>query len=178
MRMEEGLDTGPVCLAEHVAIDPSETSGQLHDRLAPLGASLIVRAMAALNRGNLDATPQPADGVTYATKIAKSEARLDFAASAIEVHNKVRGLSPSPGAWFEISPGEGRPPERVKVLRTTLASGSGAAGKVLDDNLTVACGDGAIILTELQRAGKKPMSAAELQRGFPLPKGTRLSAQR
>lgn len=174
MRMEQGLDTGPVCLAEHVAIGPAETAGELHDRLAPLGASLIVRAMAALERGNLDATPQPEAGTTYATKIAKSEARIDFATPAAEVHNKVRGLSPFPGAWFEVAL-DGRPAERIKVLRTTPAPGAGEPGSVLDDALTVACRDGAVALTTLQRAGRKPMSAAEFQRGFPLPKGTSLA---
>lgn len=169
MQMEQGLDTGPVCLGEHLSIGADETAGALHDRLAQLGASLILRAMSALERGQLDATPQSMDGVTYAAKIEKAEARIDFAHPAQTVHNQVRGLSPFPGAWFEIVP-EGKPAERVKVLKTALASGSGAAGQVLDDQLMVACETGAVRFVELQRAGKRPMSADEFQRGFRIPK--------
>ncbi len=164
MRMEEGLDTGPVCLAERMEIGPDETSGALHDRMAPIGAGLMVRALSALERGSLDATPQPAEGVTYAAKIDKAEARIDFSKPASEVHNLIRGLSPFPGAWFETSV-SGKP-ERVKVLRSTLASGSGTPGEVLDDKLTVACGTGAVRLLDLQRAGKRAMSAEELLRGL------------
>lgn len=174
MKMEQGLDTGPVCLGEHVAIGPDETAGALHDRLSLIGADLIKRAMSALARGNLDATPQPADGVTYAAKIDKVEARIDFSRPARSVHNLVRGLSPFPGAWFEMSPAAGRPPERVKVLRAVLAEGCGAAGTVLDDDLTIACGVGAVKLIELQRAGKKPTAAVDFKRGFNLPAGTLL----
>lgn len=169
MRMEEGLDTGPVCLAEQLAIGADETAGELHDRLSLAGASLLVRALAALERGSLTETPQASDGVTYAAKIDKSEARIDFGRSAADVHNQIRGLSPFPGAWLEAEVDGKR--ERIKVLRASLANGSGRPGKVLDDALTVACGAGAIRLTELQRAGKKPMSAAELLRGFALSKG-------
>jgi methionyl-tRNA formyltransferase len=172
MRMERGLDTGPVCLGEQVPIGPDETAGELHDVLAQRGASLMVRTLAALERGSLDCTPQAADGVTYAKKIDKAEARIDFAAGAHEVHNLIRGLSPSPGAWFEAGI-DGRR-ERIKVLRATFVDGSGAPGMVLDDALTIACGSGAVRLIELQRAGKKPMSAAEVLRGFPLPAGTQL----
>lgn len=172
MRMEEGLDTGPVCLAERVVIGPDETSGALHDRLAPLGAGLMVRALAALERGSLDATPQPVDGVTYAAKIDKAEARIDFMRPAAEVHNLIRGLSPFPGAWLEANV-QGKP-ERIKVLRSTLAEGAGAPGEILDSQLTVACGSGAVRLVELQRAGKRAMGAEELLRGLPLAKGTML----
>ncbi len=172
MRMEEGLDTGPVCLAERMEIGPDETSGALHDRMAPTGAGLMVRALSALERGSLDATPQPAEGVTYAAKIDKAEARIDFSKPASEVHNLIRGLSPFPGAWFETSV-SGKP-ERVKVLRSTLASGSGTPGEVLDDKLTVACGTGAVRLLDLQRAGKRAMSAEELLRGLAIGKGTRV----
>ena len=119
MRMEEGLDTGPVCLAERVAIAPDMTASELHDRLKVLGASLMVRALAALERGSLTETLQPSDGVTYAAKIDNAATRIDFSRPASEVHNQVRGLSPFPGAWFEFGP-EGRR-ERIKVLRTTLA---------------------------------------------------------
>ena len=132
----------------------------------------MVRALAALERGSLDCTPQAADGVTYAKKIDKAEARIDFAPAAHEVHNLIRGLSPFPGAWFEAGI-EGKR-ERIKVLRATVVDGRGTPGVVLDDALTIACGSGAVRLVELQRAGKKPMSAAEVLRGFPLPPGTQL----
>jgi methionyl-tRNA formyltransferase len=171
MRMEEGLDSGPVCLAEAVAIGSDMTAGELHDVLAQRGASLMVRALGALERGSLDCVPQASAGITYAKKIDKAEARIDFARPAREVHDLVRGLSPFPGAWLEV--GEGRR-ERIKVLRTALAAGTSAPGEVLDDRLTVACGMGAVRLVELQRAGKKPMAAGDLLRGFPLPPGTRL----
>jgi methionyl-tRNA formyltransferase len=172
MRMERGLDTGPVCLAEPVAIPPDMTTGELHDVLAQRGASLMVRALGALERSALDCAPQPADGVTYAAKIDKAEARIDFARPAVQVHNLIRGLSPFPGAWFETDAGGKR--ERIKVLRAQLAEGSGAPGEVLDDKLTVACGEGAVRLVDLQRAGKKPMRAEEVLRGFALPPGTQL----
>jgi methionyl-tRNA formyltransferase len=172
MRMDEGLDTGPICLAERVPIGPNTTAGELHDELARVGASLMVRALAALERGSLDATPQPEEGVTYAAKIDKAEARIDFSRPAREVHNLIRGLSPYPGAWFEAGP-QGKH-ERIKVLRSELAEGSGPPGTVLDEHLTVACGEGAVRLTVLQRAGRKPMSAEEFLRGFDLPVGTRL----
>ncbi|MEI9900149.1 MAG: methionyl-tRNA formyltransferase [Hyphomicrobium sp.] len=172
MRMEAGLDTGPVCLAEDVAIGPDETAGELHDALASRGASLMVRALSALERGSLDCAPQAAEGVTYARKIDKAEAAIDFSRDAQVVHNLIRGLAPFPGAWF----GAGAPGkrERFKVLRSQLSEGSGSPGEVLDDKLTVACATGAVRLIELQRAGKRPMSAAEFVRGFALPAGTRL----
>lgn len=163
MRMEEGLDTGPVCLAERVAISENETAGGLHDKLARLGADLMARALAALARGSLDCTPQLEDGVTYARKIDKAEARIDWAQPARAVHDHIRGLSPHPGAWCEMAVG-GRP-ERVKVLRSALAEGSGPAGAVLDDELTIACGEGTVRLLGLQRPGRKPVGAAEFLRG-------------
>jgi methionyl-tRNA formyltransferase len=169
MRMEEGLDTGPVCLAESVAIGPEVTAGELHDELARRGASLMVRALGGLERGLLECTPQPGEGATYAAKIDKAESRIDFTRPAREVHNLIRGLSPYPGAWFEAT-AAGKV-ERVKVLRAGLADGSRVPGEVLDDALTVACGTGAVRLLELQRAGKKPMGAAEFLRGFPLARG-------
>lgn len=172
MRMEQGLDTGPVCLAEQVAIGADQTAGELHDTLAQHGASLMVRALSALERGTLDCAAQAADGVTYAKKIDKAEARIDFTEDARHVHNLIRGLSPFPGAWFEAGAYGRR--ERIKVLRARLAEGSGAPGEVLDDRLTIACGSGAVRLIELQRAGKKPMAAGEVLRGFPLPVGARL----
>ena len=173
MRMEAGLDTGPVCLGERVAIEGDITTGQLHDELAVRGAGLMVRALAALERGSLSAAPQAAEGITYARKIEKAEARIDFMQSAPAVHNHIRGLSPLPGAWFEVAAGTAT--ERIKVLRSQLSAGDGQPGTVLDDQLTIACGGGAVRLLELQRAGKKPMAAADLLRGFPVPAGSKLS---
>jgi methionyl-tRNA formyltransferase len=172
LRMEEGLDTGPVCLAEPVAIGPEVTAGELHDELARRGASLMVRALGGLERGLLECTPQPGEGATYAAKIDKAEAHIDFTRAAREVHNLIRGLSPFPGAWFEAT-AAGKV-ERVKVLRAGVADGSGVPGEVLDDALTVACGSGAVRLLELQRAGKRPMGAAEFLRGFTLARGALL----
>ena len=172
MRMDAGLDTGPVCLGELIQIGPDMTAGELHDTMAVQGASLIVRALAALERGSLQATPQPTDGITYAAKIDKAEARIDFTRPAAQVHNLIRGLSPFPGAWFETTV-DGRP-ERIRVLRSSIADGGGVAGTVIDDRLTVACGEAAVRLDIAQRAGKKPMAAAELLRGFKLAVGTRI----
>ncbi len=172
MRMEEGLDTGPVCLSDQVSIGADETAGELHDRLAQLGADLMVRALAALERDSLDCKAQDKDGVTYAAKIEKAEARLDWHRPAAEVHNTVRGLSPFPGAWFELNV-NGKT-ERIKALRCSVAGGDGLPGTVLDDALTVACANGAVQLTHLQRAGKKPMTAAEFLRGVPVERGTTL----
>jgi methionyl-tRNA formyltransferase len=172
MRMEEGLDTGPVCLSEAMPIGPDMTAGELHDALCTRGAALMVQALVEIEHGTLECTSQPEDGVTYAAKLDKGETAIDFTRPAREVHNHVRGLSPFPGAWLAV----GAKPERIKVLRTRIALGSGAPGTVLDDALTVACGEGAVQLLELQRAGKRPMAAAELQRGFPLPAWTRFEA--
>ncbi len=175
MRMEEGLDTGPVCLSETVGIDPNMTAGDLHDLLRERGADLMVHALALLEQGRLEARPQPAEGVTYAAKIGKGEGRIDFGTPAASVHDLIRGLSPHPGAWLEL-PGGASGPERVKVLRSALAEGRGAPGETLDDRLTVACAEGAVRLIEVQRAGKRAMSAAEFLRGVPVPKGTRLAS--
>jgi methionyl-tRNA formyltransferase len=168
MKMEEGLDTGPIAMAERVPIDPDATAGDLHDRLAPLGADLMVRALAALERGSLTLTPQPEAGATYAPKIDKNETRIVWARPWREVHNNIRGLSPFPGAWCEIAGG------RIKVLRTTKGEGAGAPGTVLDDHLMVACGDGAVRILELQRAGRQAMKADEFLRGTRVAAGTRL----
>jgi methionyl-tRNA formyltransferase len=170
MKMEEGLDTGPVGLVERIAIGPQMTAGELHDRLSRLGADLMVRALAALSRGSLNFAPQADEGVTYAQKIDKAEARIDWAKPATDVHNLVRALSPFPGAFFEPDLGKG--PERVKVLRSEPASGCGAPGQLLDDALTVACGEGALRLLTVQRAGKAPMTAADFLRGARLVPGT------
>ncbi|MDX2257669.1 MAG: methionyl-tRNA formyltransferase [Hyphomicrobiaceae bacterium] len=174
MRMEEGLDTGPVCLAERVPIGPMTTAGELHDTLSRIGASLMVRALAALERGTLSSTPQSEVGVCYAAKIDKAEARIDFTRPAHAVHDHIRGLSPFPGAFFEVGP-EGSV-ERVKALASepVAAARAGAAGEVLDDQLTVACGEGAVRLLTIQRAGRKPAAAAEVLRGFAITPGTRL----
>lgn len=169
MRMDEGLDTGPVAMAERVAIGPDMTAGELHDALMPLGADLMARALAALSRGTLAFTPQASEGVVYAHKIEKSEARIDWSRESGEVHNQIRGLSPFPGAWFEADLGKG--PERIKILRSQLAQGSGAAGTVLDDQLTVACGAGAVRLTQVQRAGRGVVSAREFLQGAKLAPG-------
>jgi methionyl-tRNA formyltransferase len=169
MRMAEGLDTGPVALAERLAVGPDMTAGELHDALARLGADLMVRALGALERGTLQLTPQPDEGVTYAAKIDKGETRIDWTKPWKAVHDHCRGLSPFPGAWFEL-PGAGR----IKVLRTTRGEGSGAPGTVLDEHLTIACGEGAVRLLEVQRAGKQPMKAEEFLRGSKVAKGTPL----
>jgi methionyl-tRNA formyltransferase len=174
MQMEAGLDTGPVAMVERIAIGPDATAGEVTGRLARLGADLMVRALAALSRGGLATSPQAAEGVTYAKKIEKSETRIDWSRPAAEVHNHIRGLSPDPGAWCEMDFGKG--PERVKVLRSTLADGSGAPGTVLDDTLAVACGSGAVRLTELQRAGSRAMKADEFLRGARVAAGAVLAA--
>jgi methionyl-tRNA formyltransferase len=146
-------------VSNRIAIAPDMTAGDLHDALALLGADLMARALAALERGSLTLTPQPETGVTYANKISKDETRIDWAKPAHEVHNHIRGLSPFPGAWFELGG------VRIKALRSTRGAGRGAPGTVLDDRLTIACGDGAVRLTQVQRAGKQPMSAEEFLRG-------------
>jgi methionyl-tRNA formyltransferase len=168
MQMDAGLDTGPVLMAERLAIGPDMNAGELHDALSPLGADLIVRTMAALERGAIAAQPQPETGATYAAKISKEETRLDWTRDAATLRNQVRGLSPAPGAWTEING------ERVKVLKAALAEGAGAPGTVLDDRLTIACGAGALRLDILQRPGRGPMAADDLLRGFPAPAGARL----
>jgi len=170
MKMEEGLDTGPIAMADRVKIEPDMTTGELHDTLAPLGAKLMLVALGALERGTLQLTPQAADGATYASKIDKSETRIDWTKPWNKVHDHCRGLSPFPGAWFEL-PGGGR----VKVLRTTMGDGAGAPGLVLDGRLTIACGEGAVRLVELQRAGKQPMQADEFLRGTPVARATVLT---
>jgi methionyl-tRNA formyltransferase len=172
MKMDEGLDTGPIAMAERVSIGPDVTAGELHDVLAPLGADLMVRALGRLERGTLTLTPQPDAGVTYAPKIDKSETRIDWTRPWQSVHDHCRGLSPFPGAWFEI-PGAGAN-QRVRVLRTTRGEGAGAPGTVLDDRLTIACGEGAVRVVELQRAGSKPMKAEEFLRGARLAVGARV----
>lgn len=174
MRMEEGLDTGPVGLEERVAIGPDETAGELHDRLAALGAGAMARALAALEAGTLRFTPQPEEGVTYAKKITNEEARIDWGAPARACHDQIRGLSPFPGAFFEADLGRG--PERVKVLRTAVADGNGEPGRLLDGDGLVACGEGALRLLTVQRAGRGAMPAADFLRGARLAPGAPLGA--
>jgi methionyl-tRNA formyltransferase len=173
MRVEAGLDTGPVAMAEKVAIAPDVTAGELADRLATLGADLMVRALAALSRDGLSFVRQAAEGVTYAKKLDKAETRIDWSLPAAAVHDHIRGLSPEPGAWFEADLGRG--PERIRALRSTLADGSGPPGTVLDAALTIACGVGAVRLLSVQRAGKAPLPAADFLRGTPVAAGVRLA---
>ena len=169
MKMDEGLDTGAMAMIERVTIGKDMTAGELHDQLARLGADLMVRAMAAVGRGTLQFTPQPTDGVTYAAKIDKAETRIEWCKPWQAVHDHIRGLSPFPGAWCELNG------ERIKVLRTTKGEGTGAPGAVLDDRLTVACGDGAVRIVELQKAGAKAMRAEDFLRGAALLPGSALS---
>jgi len=173
MRMEEGLDTGPVGMVEKVSIAPQMNAGELHDRLMRLGADLMARALGALERGALTFRPQPAEGVTYAAKLSNEEARIDWSRPARDIHNHVRGLSPFPGAWFEADWGQGR--QRVKVLRAEPVAGNGNPGTVLDGKLTIACGEAALRLITVQRAGKGPMMAAEFLNGARIGTGTVLA---
>ena len=173
MKMDAGLDTGDIAMAERVAITDRMTAADLHDQLARLGADLMVRAMAALDRGQLQLVKQASDGVTYAAKIDKAEARIDWNRPSRAVLRHIHGLSPFPGAWTEISL-DGTP-ARIKILRCELVDGAGESGGVLDDQLTVACSDGAIRIIELQRAGKAPMKASEFLRGVPLKAGARFT---
>ncbi|MEX3011269.1 methionyl-tRNA formyltransferase [Hoeflea sp. TYP-13] len=170
MKMDAGLDTGPIAMEERVAISPEMTAGELHDKLMLIGGDLMQRAMAALERDSLTLTPQPEEGVAYAAKISKGETRIDFSKDAAAVHNHIRGLSPFPGAWCEMLLGGKR--ERVKILRSGIAKAEGPAGSVLDDRLTIACGSGAVRLLRLQKAGGKAMNADEFLRGNPLEAGT------
>jgi len=174
MKMEEGLDTGPVALEARVAIGPDMTTGELHDALAAAGAPLMADALELLAHGELEFTPQSEVGVTYAQKIDKSEARIDWRRPAAELHNLVRGFAPAPGAFFEADLGAG--PERVKVLQTRVEPGAGAPGEALDDEGLIACGEGALRLLRVQRAGKGPMGFGEFSRGRPVGRGARLGA--
>ena len=167
MQMEEGLDTGPMLLKEELAIGADMNAGALHDALAEIGARLIVQALDQLP--DLKPLPQPADGVTYAAKITKEECRIDWRRSAAELDRRVRGLSPAPGAFTEIGG------ERLTILAADLVSAAGTPGTIVDDRLTIACGEGALRPTLVKRAGKRAMSAEEMLRGFAVPQGTALS---
>lgn len=169
MRMDEGLDTGPILLKRVVPIGPTATAASLHDTLAALGATLIVEALDGVAAGTLALVPQPHDGVTYAAKLTRDDGRIDWRQPASSIERQVRALNPWPGVWFDHAG------ERIKVLDAVVVSGSGAPGTALDADLTVACGEGAIRLTRVQRAGRAPMEATAFLRGFPIPKGTALS---
>ena len=169
MKMDEGLDTGPIARRRTVKIEPDATTGELHDQLARLGAILMVSALNVLDKKRLYWKPQAAEGATYAAKIDKTETRIDWTKPWNKVHNHCRGLSPFPGAWCEL-PGAGR----VKILRTTKGDGEGRPGTVLDDKLTIACGSGAVRIVELQRAGGKPMNADKFLRGTPIARASML----
>lgn len=166
MQMEAGLDTGPVLMREATDIGAEETTAQLHDCLSEMGAELIVQALTQLT--NLTPVVQPDDGVTYAHKIDKAEARVDWTRPAVEVDQQIRGLSPFPGAWCEIDG------QRVKLLASRVVDGAGVAGRVLDDSLRIACGEGAVELLRLQRAGKGAQEREIFLRGFPIAAGTDL----
>lgn len=176
MKMDKGLDTGPVALTREVEIGATMTSGELHDKLMLVGAKAMAEAMNKLEHDELPLTAQPDEGVLYAAKIDKGETRIDFDKSSVEVHNHIRGLSPFPGAWFEAEIA-GRP-ERIKVLGSELAEGSGAPGSVLTDDLVIACASGAVRLTKLQKAGGKPLASADFLRGTLIAPGTVLAAER
>lgn len=172
MHMDVGLDTGPVCLGQDVAITDEMTAGELHDVLSALSASLMVEALSRIEAGTQRCVPQESAGVTYASKIDKAEAKIAFDRPAKEVADHIRGLSPFPGAWFETD-AAGKP-ERIKVLLARALPGTGEPGVAADDALTIACGDGLVKFERVQRAGKQPMLASEFLRGFKLPAGSRL----
>jgi len=177
MRMEAGLDTGDVCACAEVPITEATTSGDLHDALAEKGARLMLEAMNRLEKdGRLECRPQPQAGVTYADKIGKAEARIDFSRPARAVLAQIHGLSPWPGAWLELPGKEGKPPPRLKILRAEMAQGHGAPGEVLDEDFTIACGQGAIRPLVVQKAGKAPMARQDFLRGFPVLPGQRIGS--
>lgn len=172
MRMSEGLDEGAILLSEIMDIRPEDTAATLSERMSHTGASLWPRALAAIERGGAEGTEQAGEP-TYARKITPAEARIDWSRPAAGVDAHIRGLSPFPGAWFEVASAEG--PVRVKALMSRVAEGSGAPGQVLDGALRIACGDGAVQLLRVQRAGKAAQTPDEMLRGFPLPAGTVLA---
>lgn len=172
MKMDKGLDTGPVALTKAVQIGETMTAGELHDRLMQVGATLMKEAIGKLEADDLPLTEQAGEGVVYAAKINKAETRIDFAGTARQVHDHIRGLSPFPGAWFELD--IAGKPERVKVLNSERVTAEGTAGTALDDNLTIACGEGAVRPTRLQRAGGKALAVADFLRGTPIAAGTRV----
>jgi methionyl-tRNA formyltransferase len=168
MRMEEGLDTGPILASAETSILAEDNTATLHDRLSALGATLLVDTLAQIERGEARETPQGESGVTYAHKITPAETRIDWTRTAREVDGKIRGLSPAPGAWFELDGA------RVRALHSRVEAGAGAPGEALDDALLIACGEGAVRLVSVQREGRAPLEAAAFLRGAPVPKGARL----
>ena len=168
MQMDEGLDTGDILLSEVIPIDENMTAGELHDNMMIIGAGLLGRALDALARGSLIATPQGNEAVSYAEKISKSESRIDWSKSAAEVHNHIRGLSPYPGAWFEADLGGGKA-ERVKVLKSGLASEQQGPVTTINGHLYVNCANGAVELIELQREGKRAVAARDFLNGLSVP---------
>jgi methionyl-tRNA formyltransferase len=173
MRMEEGLDTGPIAFEERIAIDPNATAGEITQTLAHIGAASVARALPDLAQQRLVFREQSADGATYARKIDKSETRIDWRLGATVLRNHIHGLSPSPGAYSEIDFGRG--PERVKFLRVAAVDGAGLGGTVIDEAPTIACGGGAIRIIQAQRAGGVAMSGAEFQRGAQMRPGARFT---
>ncbi|AVX05591.1 methionyl-tRNA formyltransferase [Maritalea myrionectae] len=163
MKMDKGLDTGDVGLIDEIPISPNMTAGELHDEMMVRGADMMGRALSALERDSMDFTPQSTEGVTYAKKIEKAEARIDWTQPAAVVHNQIRGLSPFPGAWFEIEIND--KPVRIKIIKASLVDGSGAPGTVLDDDLRIACGEGSILPLTVQREGKGAMDVETFLRG-------------
>jgi methionyl-tRNA formyltransferase len=172
MRMEEGLDEGPVALSKKITIGPNANAGEISTQLAHLGAGLIAEALSAFEKGELSFSPQAKEGVVYAPKIDKAELRIDWSRPAEEIHNQVRGLSPSPGAYFDADLGKGA--ERIRVLRTEISPREGVPGLILDDYLTIACGEGAIRILEAQRPGRRPMKAVDFLHGVRIGKGMTL----
>lgn len=168
MQMDEGLDTGDMLMAEETPITATTTASDLHDRLSAMGAEMIVKALENLQSGSLTPVPQPDEGVTYAAKLDRSEGRIDWALSAVDLERRVRGLNPWPGIWFDYQD------RRIKVLAAEVVDNSGNAGTVLDDRLTIACGEKALRLKRVQKQGKGPMAAEDFLRGNDVPKGTSL----
>jgi methionyl-tRNA formyltransferase len=173
MRMDVGLDTGPILLSAETPISEDDTTQDVHDRMSVLGADLMVRALTLIEAGLAVETPQSEEGIVYAAKVSPDEARIDWSRPAAEVSAHIRGLSPHPGAWFELPTEKG--PVRIKALHARVAEGGGPPGETLDAALTVACGEGAVRLTRLQRSGKGPMKAEDFLRGAAVPRGTRLT---
>jgi methionyl-tRNA formyltransferase len=174
IRMEEGLDEGPVALSKKIAIGADANAGQISSQLAHIGAGLMVQALSSLEKGDLAFSPQPAEGVIYAPKIDKAELRIDWRRPAAEVHNHIRALSPAPGAYFEADLGKRF--ERIRVLRTEISPREGVPGLILDDRLTIACGEGAVRILGAQRPGKRPMKAADFLHGVRMGRGMSLAA--